>query len=154
MSLIFGMVDIATRFFAPSDYMETLCYLQLCLLTKLHFPDGWPEGAEVAVLFLDDSSKPCYSSHPPHFLGGNKDCSLGSMCFQSVVSPKYKSLLPPLRLPLVPSKVFIVGVRNDELEPPNIHLYSEVYVELHFRLGVHTAQLLLPCNRKWRRTRS
>lgn len=58
MSLIFGMVEIAT-IFPTSLYMETLCYLQLCLLTILHFPDGWLDGAEVAVLRLDDASKLC-----------------------------------------------------------------------------------------------
>lgn len=140
--------------FFPSVYMETLCYLQLCLLTILHFPDGWPDGAEAAILCLDDPSKPCYSSHPPHFLGGNQDCILGSVCFQSVVSPKYISLPPPLRLPPEPSKVFILGVNNGELDLPKFYLHSEVCVELHFRQGAHTAQLILPCNRKWRRTGS
>lgn len=99
MSLIFGMVEISTRF-SPSVYMETLCYLQLCLLTVLLLPDGWHDGVEVTVLCLHNVRTMLFSP-PTHtlFLGGNQDCILGSVCFHLVVTPKYKSLQQSWRLP-------------------------------------------------------
>lgn len=61
---------------------------------------------------------------------------LGSVCFQSVVSPKYKALPPPLRLPPEPFKVFIVGVTNGELDLPFICIQRSMWSYISDRVHI------------------
>lgn len=89
MSLIFGMVEISTRFFLLCIHGNFVFFT--ALLVDNASPSWqlvwWSTWVEVIVLCLDDATS--HADLPLHCLGGNQDCSLGSVCFLLVVRPKY-----------------------------------------------------------------